>query len=121
MPEDEVLAFVSATVTSLWALELLLLMQRQADRPWETEELVRELRASTHVVQQALATLSASGLVSSDGAGHFCYRPASQQLDSFVKAAGGLYTAKPLAVINAIVTAPNEKLRIFAEAFRLKE
>jgi len=32
-----------------------------------------------------------------------------------------LYVAKPLAVINAIVTAPNEKLRNFAESFRLKE
>jgi hypothetical protein len=42
-------------------------------------------------------------------------------LDSFVAEAQALYAAKPLAVINAIATAPNEKLRIFADAFRLKD
>ena len=121
MTEDEVLAFVSGTVASLWALELLLLIHRQPERGWQIGELVRELRASTQVVRQALGTLAARGLVAPDDAGLFCYRPASPQLESFVLEAGKLYAAKPLAVINAIAAAPNEKLRIFADAFRLKE
>ena len=123
MPEkdEDVLAFVSATVKSIWALELLLLMYRERNRAWQTEELVRELRASTVVVREALASLAGSGLIATDEAGRSCYRLASEQLDSFVGAAQALYNAKPLAVINAIAAAPNEKLRIFAEAFRLKE
>jgi hypothetical protein len=39
----------------------------------------------------------------------------------FISEAQSLYRAKPLAVINAIAAAPNEKLRIFADAFRLKD
>jgi hypothetical protein len=121
MTEDEVLAFVSATAGSLWAFELLLLMRRQAERAWATGELVRELRASTLVVREALATLAARGLVAPDATGFLRYRPVSQHLDAFVEAAEALYAAKPLTVINAIAAAPNEKLRIFADAFRFKE
>ena len=123
MPEkdEDVLAFVSATVKSIWALELLLLLYRERNRAWHTEDLVRELRASTVVVREALTSLAGTGLIATDDAGLSCYRPASEQIDSFVAAAQALYLAKPLTVINAIAAAPNEKLRIFAEAFRLKE
>jgi hypothetical protein len=119
--EDDVLAFVAATIKSVWALELLLLMRRQPDRDWEAGGLVRELRASTVAVRDALTGLRNSGLVTTDDSGLFRYRPASEQLDAFAAEAESLYRSKPLSVINAIATAPNEKLRIFAEAFRLKE
>jgi hypothetical protein len=121
MTEEETLRFVSATVKSIWALELLLMMRRQRPRAWRTDELVAELRASTVVVREALSGLGASGLVATDDVGHFCYRPISDQLDAIVESTQGLYSSKPLAIINAIAAAPNEKLRIFAEAFRLKE
>jgi hypothetical protein len=118
--EEDVLTFVASTVKSLWTLELLLLMRRHRDRAWRTDEAVAELRASTVVVRESLSDLSAAGLVAADDERHFCYRPASEQLDSFVRETEGLYTVKPLTIINAIAAAPNEKLRIFADAFRLK-
>ena len=121
MKDDDVLAFLSATVKSLWALELLLLMRRERARAWKMAALVAELRASTVVVQDALAGLIGAGLIAEEEAGLFCYRPVSETLDSFVAGAQALYTAKPLAVINAIAAAPNEKLRIFSDAFRLKD
>lgn len=119
--EDDVLAFVAATIKSVWALELLLLLRGARNRGWDADGLVRELRASTVVVQDALAGLLSSGLVAMDETGQFRYHPASQQLDGFAAQTETLYRAKPLSVINAIATAPNEKLRIFAESFRLKE
>jgi hypothetical protein len=119
--EEDVLAFLSATVKSLWALELLLLMRRECSRAWQVAALVAELRASTVVVQDALAGLIGAGLIAEDEAGIFCYRPVSETLDSFVAETQTLYAAKPLAVINAIAAAPNEKLRIFSDAFRLKD
>lgn len=121
MQESEVLDFVSATVKSIWALELLLLMRRTAERCWTAGELVRELRASTLVVQEALTGLRNAGLVAADKTDLFCYRPASDHLALFVDETESLYIAKPLSIINAIAAAPNEKLRIFAEAFRLKD
>ena len=96
-------------------------MRQQRPRAWQTAELVVELRASTVVVREALAASVGAGLIAADDAGLFHYRPASEQLDGFVAATESLYRVKPLAVINAIATAPNEKLRIFADAFRLKD
>jgi hypothetical protein len=119
--EEDVLAFLSATVKSLWALELLLLMRRACGRARQMTALVTELRASTLVVQDALTGLIGAGLLAEDEAGFFRYRPVSETLDSFVAEAQVLYTSKPLAVINAIASAPNEKLRIFSDAFRLKD
>jgi hypothetical protein len=122
MTEEETLRFVSTTVKSIWALELLLMMRRQRARAWRTDELVAELRASTVVVREALASLGGTGLIATDEAGLFRYRPAAaEHLDAFVESTQGLYSSKPLAIINAIAAAPNEKLRIFADAFRLKE
>ena len=120
MREDDVLAFASASVKSIWALELLLLMQRTAERGWTAAELVRELRASTLVVHEALRQLLNAGLLAAGPADRFCYRPASEHLGMLVNGIQSLYLAKPLTVINAIASAPNEKLRIFADAFRLK-
>lgn len=121
MEDADILAFVGATVKSVWALELLLLMRRERGRDWRLPELVLELRASTLVVAEAIESLQSAGLVATDETGEWCYRPASEQLDSFVEGAQSLYAAKPVSVINAIATAPSEKLRIFAEAFRLKD
>lgn len=121
MTEEETLRFVSATVKSIWALELLLLMRRQRERAWKTEQLVIELRASTVVVREALGSLIGAGLAAAGEGGLFRYRPASDQLDDFVESTQALYVSKPLSIINAIAAAPNEKLRIFADAFRLKE
>jgi hypothetical protein len=119
--EEDVLGFVSATIKSIWALELLLHMRDTRQQPWRAEELVRQLRASMLVVDEALRQLLHAGLLADDAAGLFCYQPASPQLASFVDETESLYRAKPLTVINAIASAPNEKLRIFADAFRLKD
>src|SRR5690348_1717430 len=94
--EDDVLAFVAATIKSVWALELLLLLRDGRDRGWDADGLVRELRASTVVVQDALTGLRNSGLVTADETGKFRYRPASKQLDGFAADAEALYRSKPL-------------------------
>ena len=61
-----------------------------------------------------------TGLLAAEPTDRFCYRPASEHLGALVSDMQSLYRAKPLTVINAIAAAPNEKLRIFADAFRLK-
>ena len=121
LQEKEILAFVSAFVRSVWTLELLILMRRQAERSWRVDELVRELRASTKVVQQSLAALQAAGLVAQGEGDMFGFRPASAQMEAFAQGAEALYREKPVTVIGAIAMAPDEKLRIFSDAFKLKE
>lgn len=119
MGEQELLAFLKASVRSVWALELLLIMRRQPDRRWSVEELVRELRASTMVVREGLEGFVATGLVVSAPEG-FCYAPASPKLTGFADALDQAYRERPVWVINAIASR-KDKMQSFADAFRLKD
>jgi hypothetical protein len=119
--EDGVLAFIQRSIKSVWALELLLLVRRERDRAWPIDELVRELRSSDAAVSEAVTSLKSSGLLAADSADVVSYRPASAELDRMAAAIESTYAAKPLAVVKMIMSAPNEKLRIFADAFKLKD
>jgi hypothetical protein len=118
--DEEVLAFVQASIPSVWALELLLLLRRDPSREWRVEMLVRELRGTSPVVEDALNALQSAGLVVGQD-GLYRYQPASPALDTLVAETAKIYAIKSVSVIRAIVTAPNDKLRIFANSFRLKE
>jgi hypothetical protein len=121
MTEDEVLAFAAASMSSLWTLELLLLMRDDAGRLWAIEDLIRELRSSSTAVTEGLAELGQNGLVIEPSPGEWRYQPVSDTIDRIVGELAGVYRAKPAAVIRAIVTAPNRKLQILSDAFKIKE
>lgn len=120
MTEETVLSFVKSAIRSAWSLELLLLMQRRP-QAWGTEDLVRQLRASTGVVREGLASLITAGLVASRETGIYTYAPISLALSELVSALGDLYSRKPVAVRNAIFSAPTDKIRSFADAFLFKK
>jgi hypothetical protein len=117
----DVLQFIQSSFKSIWSLELLLFLQRSADRAWSTAELVRELRGSEYVVRQSLTSLLAAGLVSVEANETFRYLPASPDLDRLAIETARAYRERPGAVRQAILSAPNEKLQTFADAFRLKK
>lgn len=117
--EDEIVTFVQGAISSLCALELLLLLRGHRQRTFLVEEVVRELRSSELAVMQALDRLKQSGLIEDSGDGAYRYQQSSAQPDAICERLQSLYAHKPLKIINAILSAPDEKLRSFAEAFRL--
>lgn len=120
MLSEDVLRFIRTTIRSVWALELLLLLRRDPARAWTVKALIRELRGSAGIVAGAMTELEAAGLVAAaDGA--FRYQPASPELDALVAATAAAYTEYPVAVTQAIFTAPSDKIRLFADAFRIKK
>ncbi len=121
MQEKEVLDFIGAVARSLWTLELLTLIRQSPDKQWSVQDLVRALRASTQVVQRSVVELRTFGFVASAENGSIRYRAPSPKLDELAAAARTLYSLRPVAVMNVIATSPDEKLRLFANAFRLKE
>lgn len=104
----------------MWALELLLLLRRDPARGWRSDDLVRELRGSETIIDETVAQLELAGLVTLQD-GFYKYRPASYDIDRMVSQVDDLYKEKPISVMKAIMTAPNDKLRIFSEAFKLKD
>ena len=120
MTDEEIFAFIRASVRSVWALELLMLLRRDPARAWHPDELVRELRGSPAIVQEELAGLRSAGLVG-EADGRYRYGPASAAQDGLAGALQETYAARPMTVVKAIMAAPNEKLRIFSDAFKLWE
>jgi hypothetical protein len=118
--DDDLFVFISTSISSVWALEVLLLLNRHRDRAWEPEGLIRELRSSPVVIEEALKGLQGAGLVMQESGTMYRYRAASAQLDELVSELQKVYAAKPMAVIKAIMSAPTDKLRAFSDAFKLK-
>lgn len=120
MVDADLLEFTQSSVRSVWALELLLLLRRDRERGWTADELIRELRGSATLVGDNLEVFQTSGLVARDAEGRYRYAPASSVLDQVCERLERAYREKPVAVMKAIVSAPNDKLQTFADAFKLK-
>jgi hypothetical protein len=118
--EKEILSFVQAAMRSVWSLELLLFLRRNRQRSWQDGELIRELRGSEMIVSRAIQDMRLVGLAARDENGTV-YLPLSPALENMADEIEKLYAAKPMTVIDAIVKAPDEKLRLFSDAFKLKD
>lgn len=117
--DRDLLAFIDASVPSVWALELLVLLRRSPDDIWTAERLVLELRASSPLVADLLIALQRSGLVIQQGEG-FQYRPVSAVLNRLCDALEAAYRERPVAVIRAITRRQSSPLTGFADSFRVR-
>lgn len=111
-------AFVRRHIRSVWALELLLLLRRDASRRWSAEALVAELRASTRIVADVLDQFQASGLAAPEDEG-YRYAPALPAIDRHCTALEKAYRERPVAIIT-LITRPEDPVRSLADAFRFK-
>ncbi|NUS99951.1 MAG: hypothetical protein HOP96_03140 [Sphingomonas sp.] len=116
---EDLLRFIGSSFRSVWALELLLVLKRDA-RAWSAAELVSTLRASDLVVSNALDTLVAAGLASVEGEG-VRYMPVNDEVAACVDKLESLYAARPDAVRRAIVATASSGMTAFSDAFRLRK
>lgn len=116
---EELASFIASSFRSVWALEVLLLL-KQGGRPFSTEDLVEQMRASSFVIEKALDSLVSAGLADTDG-NSAVYRPVSPGVASLVDGAEQLYRSRPSHVRRLIVAASHTDLTAFSNAFRLKD
>lgn len=120
MLDANLLSFVRASIPSIWALELLLLIRRAAPGRLTREEIVQHLRATPLLIDRLLDRFKQTGLIVEDesGAVFQCSDPATYALCEALALAA---EERPLALRDAIISAPNEKLRDLADAFKFKK
>ncbi|KQY85049.1 hypothetical protein ASD25_08650 [Brevundimonas sp. Root1423] len=111
-------AFIEAAIPSVWALEALILLKRNPDLAWATNDLVAEMRASTTLVTDCIRVLQRAGLVI-EQSGSVQYAPASPALAALADALQGAYRERPVAVVNRITARRSDPLKGFADSFRL--
>lgn len=119
MTDQDLAAFVREHVRSVWALELLLLLKKDPDRCWTPVELVRELRASTGLVNDNLQRFERGGIAVRDDQGCFRYAPAAAVLSEFCDGLEQAYKTRPVAIVN-LIAAPRDPLQSLADAFKFR-
>ena len=118
-PSEDLIRFIGSSFRSVWALELLLVLKRDA-RVWSREELVANMRASELVVSKALDALVSAGLASVEAEGAV-YMPINDEVAAFVDQLEQIYAVRPDAVRRAIVSATTSGAAAFANAFKLRK
>ena len=105
-------------MTSVWMLEMMLLLRREPDRAWAVSEVVTELRASTALVAANLERLQRSGLAIEDD-GRFRFAPAGDVMQRLCDRVADAYRERPVAIIN-LIAAPTDPIQGLADAFKFK-
>jgi predicted transcriptional regulator len=118
---EHVLTFIRSSIKSVWALDLLILIRRARVRSWTLDALAQELRGNRTLVNDVLSALMKAGVIQADTEGSYRYWPATPDLDALVEQLDRLYAERPVALIKEIVSAPNEKIQSFADAFKIKK
>lgn len=116
----ELIRFVRSYLPSVWALELMLTLSKDASREWTVEELVRNMRASRPLIQALLARFEQAGLVVPVEPAGWRWRPVSPELDERSAQVAEIYGRTPFAVIKVIAETPTSSIQDFADAFRLR-
>lgn len=120
---EPVRAFVREYVGSVTELEVLLLLLSDPARAWTAVDVARELRISVEFSRSHLAKLSADGILREHGGAPAAYQygVGTPQLSQTVAALAQLYAHNRASIIDLIYSTPNDRIRTFADAFKLRK
>ena len=120
---DEFCNFLQAAVPAVEAAEMLLLLKREPGRAWTRSELVTGLGSGASVrddeAERYLEAFKTRGLVSADGE-RLQYRTPAAALAGHVDTLEKVYRERPVTLIRVIYGLRDNKIRSFADAFRLR-
>lgn len=120
---DDLKLFLAGHINSVAQLEALLLLRSQRDREWNAEDVSKALYTTPEMVSEQLAELHARGLLArpEDAGTRYQYWPATPELEAQVSRLEELYKDRRVAVITALYSQPLDKVKTFADAFRLRK
>lgn len=121
MIPEHLRTFLRTTIKTVWALDLLVLLRNSPGQAWTVVALNNSLRASTSLVEEILVSFTRQGLVTADADGTYRYAPLNAEIEAMAAEVTRLYGERPVSIIKEIMTAPNDKLHSFVDAFRLKK
>jgi hypothetical protein len=117
---DHLVDFLRRSLDSVEGLEMLFLLHGTREREWAAEEINAELRSSALAVQDRLDNLERRGLVRRQENGS--YRFDERSPDAPLVAELALeFARRPFTIMNLILQNPTDRIRTFADAFRLKK
>jgi hypothetical protein len=122
---DEFCRFIQLAIPSVEAAEILLFLQKYADREWSVKEIVDGLRASITITDgdgaKWLEHLQARGLLEYGADRRVRYRPQSGELEAFARMLALAYAQRPVTLIRMIYALRDTKIQTFADAFKIRK
>ena len=120
---ESVKQFLLEHISSVAQLEMLLLLRRRPDHQWTSAEVSKALYTSPDTVAEQLQELHRQRLLAVSESPDVGYRywPATPDLDAQVNELDTAYRERRVAVITAIYSRPLDKVRTFADAFKLRK
>jgi hypothetical protein len=120
---EDVKKFIADHINSLAQLEMLLLLHSRPEKAWTAQAVSQELRLSPASAAMHLADLERRGLLTVSEAAEPLYRywPQRPDFEPTVDRLAKLYPDYRFTVINLIFSKPPDKIKAFADAFKLKE
>lgn len=109
-------------IESVAHLEVLFLFFNNPLTTWTAASLSKELRSSESSATKYLHLLSASGFIKTSGnENSFIYSPKDETLADDVRKLHEAFQQKPVAVISFLYEKPVDRLKGFADAFKIKK
>lgn len=119
---DEFCEFLQRSVASVDTVEILLLLSKDREKWWETNELRERLATAANLsegdVAKCLDDLQQSAVISRGGDRRARFRPAPAH-DAHVATLARLYVERPVTLFRVIYALRDSKIKTFADAFRL--
>jgi hypothetical protein len=114
--------FIAKHIDSIEKLEVLLLLRARAERDWNARDVSLELRITEPSALARLEDLTARRLLEKRGTTPptYHFRPESAEDGEDVSELQATYSTRRVSVISFIFSKPLDKVRGFADAFRLK-
>jgi hypothetical protein len=120
----ELARFIEEHISSLEQLEVICLLRNTAPREWRADEVSRELGSSLMSIDSRLAHFATQRFIKvrhTERGPVYQHGPDSEEVASLIEAAAKLYKERRLAVIDLVYGRPENDLRAFSDAFKLKK
>ncbi|MBA2404960.1 MAG: hypothetical protein H0V66_09335 [Bdellovibrionales bacterium] len=119
IPED-LKIFIVECIETVSQLELLFVIFQNKPKLWTSESISKELRTHPAMAGKQMEILVQKGILGHQDEQYF-YSPQDKIIDQKVEKLFQLYLEKPVAVVTYIFTKPEERLKGFADAFKIKK
>ncbi len=117
MIPDPVRKFIAEHIDSVEQLEVLILLRANRDRAFTVSEVNDRIKSSATSVEGRLSDLTGQGFLQHTDRS---YRyEASPEVDATVADLASAYAERRVSVIELIFSKPTDKLRAFADAFKV--
>ena len=118
--------FITDHLDSVMQLEVLLLLAGSPGKVWTAPELAQQLRIDAAWVDGQLRAMAAGGLVAvgeqpGPAPAQFRFEPRTPELAQTIDELSHAYADRRVTVIGLIFAKPTDKLRSFADAFRIRK